>query len=163
VKDVLQEGAAIRLALEGISHAYDGVAVLHDVTLELARSEVTCLLGPSGCGKSTLLRIAAGVDRQDRGRVLVDGRVVSDGAAHLPPEVRQVGLMFQDFALFPHPRRTWPSGWAGRWPSAAPERRRCSSGWGSPGTGRSIPTSCRGASSSVWRWRGRWRRGRASS
>jgi iron(III) transport system ATP-binding protein len=104
VKDVLQEGAAIRLALEGISHAYDGVAVLHDVTLELARSEVTCLLGPSGCGKSTLLRIAAGVDRQDRGRVLVDGRVVSDGAAHLPPEVRQVGLMFQDFALFPHLR-----------------------------------------------------------
>ncbi len=104
MKDVQQEEAAIRLALEGISHAYDGVAVLRDVTLELARGEVTCLLGPSGCGKSTLLRIAAGVERQDRGRVLVDGRVVSDGAAHLPPEVRQVGLMFQDFALFPHLR-----------------------------------------------------------
>ncbi len=104
MKDVVQEEAAIRLVLEGIGHAYDGVAVLHDVTLELARGEVTCLLGPSGCGKSTLLRIAAGVERQDRGRVLVDGRVVSDGAAHLPPEVRQVGLMFQDFALFPHLR-----------------------------------------------------------
>ncbi|HSF90641.1 MAG TPA: ABC transporter ATP-binding protein, partial [Paracoccaceae bacterium] len=58
--------------------------------------------GPSGCGKSTTLRIAAGVDRQDSGRVLLDGRVISDDDFHLPPEKRSVGLMFQDFALFPH-------------------------------------------------------------
>jgi iron(III) transport system ATP-binding protein len=93
---------AAGLALTGIGHSYDGVRVLDDVTLELAPSEVACLLGPSGCGKSTLLRIAAGVERQDTGTVAVDGAVVSDAARHLPPERRGIGLMFQDFALFPH-------------------------------------------------------------
>ncbi len=72
------------------------------VSLEVSPGELVCLLGPSGCGKSTTLRIAAGVERQDAGSVSVDGRVVSDEAVHLPPEERSVGLMFQDFALFPH-------------------------------------------------------------
>ncbi|MEM0944098.1 MAG: ABC transporter ATP-binding protein, partial [Pseudomonadota bacterium] len=58
--------------------------------------------GPSGCGKSTTLRIAAGVERQEAGRVTVDGREVSGPGHHAPPEDRAVGLMFQDFALFPH-------------------------------------------------------------
>ena len=98
----LRPDAAIRLTLSGISHAYDGVAVLDDVSLALRRGEVTCLLGPSGCGKSTLLRIAAGVERQAAGRVAIDGRSVSEAGLHLPPERRAVGLMFQDFALFPH-------------------------------------------------------------
>jgi iron(III) transport system ATP-binding protein len=94
----------VRLALSGVSHGYDGVRVLDDVSLELRSGEVTCMLGPSGCGKSTLLRIAAGVERQDEGAVVVDGRVVSDATRHVPPEARQVGLVFQDFALFPHLR-----------------------------------------------------------
>jgi iron(III) transport system ATP-binding protein len=94
--------ADTRLELEGISHGFDGVRVLDDVSLGLCSGEVTCLLGPSGCGKSTLLRIAAGVERQDAGRVLVDGRVVSGDTSHMPPEGRSVGLIFQDFALFPH-------------------------------------------------------------
>jgi len=94
----------VRLAMTGVSHAYDGVPVLDDVALELRSGEVTCLLGPSGCGKSTLLRIAAGVERQDAGVVEVDRRVVSDAAGHAPPETRRVGLVFQDFALFPHLR-----------------------------------------------------------
>ncbi|MFO1106859.1 MAG: ABC transporter ATP-binding protein [Amaricoccus sp.] len=93
---------AIRLALDGIGHAYDRVPVLEDVSLQLDQGQLTCLLGPSGCGKSTLLRIAAGVERQNRGRVLIDGLPVSDARRHLPPEARAVGLMFQDFALFPH-------------------------------------------------------------
>ena len=63
---------------------------------------VTCLLGQSGCGKSTTLRIIAGVDRQNSGRVLIDGDLVSDDRHHMPPERRPVGLLFQDFALFPH-------------------------------------------------------------
>jgi len=91
-----------RLELDRIARSFDGNQVVADVSLTLEGGQVTCLLGPSGCGKSTSLRIAAGVDRQSRGRVLVDGREVSGDTIHLPPEKRSVGLMFQDFALFPH-------------------------------------------------------------
>ncbi len=96
------DAVAPRLEMTGIGHAYDGRPVLEDVSLQLMAGKVTCLLGPSGCGKSTLLRIAAGVDRQDRGTVALDGRVISDARGHLAPEKRGVGMMFQDFALFPH-------------------------------------------------------------
>ena len=94
--------AAPRLEIEGICRHFDGLAAVEDVSFSVRAGQVTCLLGPSGCGKSTTLRIIAGVERQDAGRVLVDGQVVSDGRRHLPPERRQIGLMFQDFALFPH-------------------------------------------------------------
>ena len=102
MKDYRTDPAEVRLSLRDIRHAFDGARVLDGVSLDLRPGEVTCLLGPSGCGKSTLLRIAAGVERQDEGSVAVDGRVVSEGRTHLPPEKRAVGLMFQDFALFPH-------------------------------------------------------------
>ena len=102
MKDIRPDADGVRLVLSGISHGYAGTPVLRDVSLELAAGEVTCLLGPSGCGKSTLLRIAAGVERQAEGSVVVAGRVVSDAARHIPPEGRGIGLMFQDFALFPH-------------------------------------------------------------
>ncbi|MEL6235311.1 MAG: ABC transporter ATP-binding protein [Pseudomonadota bacterium] len=98
---MVEQGAA-RLTLEGISRVYDGRGVVRDIALSVAAGQVTCLLGPSGCGKSTTLRIAAGVERQSTGRVLLDGQVVSDDHRHDPPETRSVGLMFQDFALFPH-------------------------------------------------------------
>lgn len=91
-----------RLVLDGISRVFDGVAVVDDLSLEVSAGEIMCLLGPSGCGKSTTLRVAAGVERQDTGRVLLGGEVVSDSRIHNPPESRSVGLMFQDFALFPH-------------------------------------------------------------
>ena len=60
------------------------------------------LLGHSGCGKTTLLRIAAGVDVPSSGRVLLDGREVASPNVFVPPEKRSIGLMFQDYALFPH-------------------------------------------------------------
>jgi iron(III) transport system ATP-binding protein len=91
-----------RLALRRVSKDYEGEPAVRDVTLAVHPGEVLCLLGPSGCGKSTLLRIAAGVDRQTAGEVEVDGATVSDARRHAPPEARAVGLMFQDFALFPH-------------------------------------------------------------
>lgn len=94
--------APARLALENIARVFDGRRVIDDLSLEIVEGEVLCLLGPSGCGKTTTLRIAAGVERQSAGRVLLDGKVVSDNAVHEPPERRSVGLMFQDFALFPH-------------------------------------------------------------
>lgn len=102
VKEFRPVPDGVRLALSGIRHGYGGLPVLDGVSLDLRAGEVTCLLGPSGCGKSTLLRIAAGVERQDAGKVSVAGRVVSDDTRHVPPEGRGVGLIFQDFALFPH-------------------------------------------------------------
>ncbi len=91
-----------KLELKNITRSFDGQRVVNDLSLALHAGEVVCLLGPSGCGKSTTLRIAAGVDRQNAGQVLLDGVVVSDDRGHMPPEKRSVGLMFQDFALFPH-------------------------------------------------------------
>jgi len=76
--------------------------VVQDVSLTVAAGQVTCLLGPSGCGKSTTLRMIAGVETPDSGRILIDGAEVFGPTTNLPPEARGVGLMFQDFALFPH-------------------------------------------------------------
>ncbi|KZM49821.1 ABC transporter ATP-binding protein [Labrenzia sp. OB1] len=93
---------AAGLVFEGVSHDYDGVASVRDLSLSIAPGEILCLLGHSGCGKTTLMRIAAGVERQSHGRVLINGRETSGDSLFLPPEKRGVGLMFQDYALFPH-------------------------------------------------------------
>ncbi|MFV2001915.1 MAG: ABC transporter ATP-binding protein [Paracoccaceae bacterium] len=91
-----------RLEVRNLSRHFDGRAVVDDLSLQVMPGQVTCLLGPSGCGKSTTLRVIAGVDRQDSGAILVDGHLISDDAHDLAPEERSIGLMFQDFALFPH-------------------------------------------------------------
>jgi iron(III) transport system ATP-binding protein len=91
-----------RLEARGLSRAFAGRLAVADVSLTVAAGQVSCLLGPSGCGKSTTLRIIAGVERQDRGEVLTDGRLIAGPDDALPPEARGIGLMFQDFALFPH-------------------------------------------------------------
>jgi iron(III) transport system ATP-binding protein len=90
------------LRLEGIRHRFGAHVVFEDLDLRVGPGEIVCLLGPSGCGKTTLLRIAAGLERQERGTVHFNDRIVSNGSVHVPPEQRNVGLMFQDFALFPH-------------------------------------------------------------
>ena len=91
-----------RLEIEHLTRRFGGRSVVDHVSLRVMPGQVTCLLGPSGCGKSTTLRCIAGVDRQDSGRILVDGELVCDGERSVPPEGRSIGLMFQDFALFPH-------------------------------------------------------------
>ncbi len=91
-----------RLEVQDLIRSYSGRAAVDRVSLQVMPGQVTCLLGPSGCGKSTTLRCVAGVDRQDSGRILVDGEVVCDGSFSVPPEGRPIGLIFQDFALFPH-------------------------------------------------------------
>ena len=93
---------APRLELRQVTRRLGGQAVVDDVSLEVAKGQVTCLLGPSGCGKSTTLRVIAGVDMQDTGEIWVDGALVCDTVFRVPPERRAIGLMFQDFALFPH-------------------------------------------------------------
>ena len=91
-----------RLEIRNISRQFNACMAADDVCLSLQSGQVTCLLGPSGCGKSTTLRIVAGVERQDSGEIHVDGVLVCDGTSSLPPEHRNIGMMFQDFALFPH-------------------------------------------------------------
>jgi len=90
------------LSIVGVSHAFGAKAVLHDVALEVATGELVCLLGPSGCGKTTLLRLAAGLEELQAGRIAIAGNEVAGPRRSLPPERRNVGLVFQDFALFPH-------------------------------------------------------------
>jgi len=93
---------AARLTFDDLSRRYGATLALDHVSLDIAPGEILCLLGPSGCGKSTLLRISAGVERPSAGRVLLDEQEVGGPERFVPPEKRGVGLMFQDFALFPH-------------------------------------------------------------
>lgn len=87
------------LQLTDISKSYNpSTAVLSAINLTVNAGEIVCLLGPSGCGKTTLLRIVAGLEQADRGTVVFDGRDL----AQVPVHKRNFGLMFQDFALFPH-------------------------------------------------------------
>ncbi|MFN7011768.1 MAG: ABC transporter ATP-binding protein [Allorhizobium sp.] len=93
---------AARLSFEAIRHGYHGRETLRGVSLTAEPGEVLCLLGPSGSGKTTLLRIAAGIEAQASGRLLLNDREVAGPSVFVPPEQRGIGLMFQDFALFPH-------------------------------------------------------------
>lgn len=90
------------LTLEHVSHSYGEVVAVDDLSLEIAPQELVCLLGPSGCGKTTALRLAAGLEPLQSGRILMDGKPVADTGVDIPPEDRSVGLVFQDYALFPH-------------------------------------------------------------
>ncbi|MGO4571438.1 ABC transporter ATP-binding protein [Microvirga sp. 2TAF3] len=97
-------GASIpaQLTFDNIVQTYGDLRVLDRVSLTVEPGELVCLLGHSGCGKTTLLRIAAGVETPTSGRVLMDGIEVSGPNAYVEPERRGIGLMFQDYALFPH-------------------------------------------------------------
>jgi len=94
--------AVPRLEITDLRRSFDGRDVVDGVSLRIMPGQVTCLLGPSGCGKSTTLRMIAGVEMQDSGTIHVDGKLVCDTIFRIPPEQREIGLMFQDFALFPH-------------------------------------------------------------
>lgn len=94
------------LDLDDISLGYDtrgGLRmVVTDFSLHLARGRTACLLGPSGCGKSSILRAIAGFEPLRSGSIALGGIALSRPGFALPPERRQVGMMFQDYALFPH-------------------------------------------------------------
>lgn len=90
------------LYLRNVRFGYGRDPVLNGVTLAVAPGEIACLYGPSGCGKSTVLRVAAGLEKITRGAVELGGAVLSSPSAHVPPEKREIGLVFQDFVLFQH-------------------------------------------------------------
>lgn len=91
-----------RLTFEDVSLSFGPIPAVRNVSFDLVPGEIVCLLGPSGCGKTTLLRIAAGIERPQAGRVLIDNLEMAGPKHFVPPEKRNIGLMFQDFALFPH-------------------------------------------------------------
>jgi iron(III) transport system ATP-binding protein len=93
---------AASVSVRDLVVAYDGTPVLHGVSLEVPSGSVLALLGPSGCGKTTLLRSIAGLERPVGGEVAVGDRTLSDASAFVAPEGRRGGMVFQDWALFPH-------------------------------------------------------------
>ena len=93
---------AARLTFENVERRFGDSMALAGVSLDIEPGEVVCLLGPSGCGKTTLLRITSGIEKPSKGRVLINESEVAGPNRFVPPEKRNVGLMFQDFALFPH-------------------------------------------------------------
>lgn len=90
------------LFINQVTVGYEGIAVVHDVSLHLGNGQIGCLLGPSGCGKSTLLRAIAGFEPIMDGNISMGGQVLTDVSTQLSPEKRQIGMVFQDLALFPH-------------------------------------------------------------
>jgi iron(III) transport system ATP-binding protein len=90
------------LEVENLRHAYGQQEVVRGLSFSLARGAIGCLLGPSGCGKTTVLRCIAGFEGIREGEIRLAGKVVSGRGVMLPPERRRVGMVFQDYALFPH-------------------------------------------------------------
>lgn len=90
------------LELRNVSRVFSDTAGVHNIHFAVEAGEIVCLLGPSGCGKSTTLRLAAGVERLDAGTIHIGGEIVDGQGRFVPPELRRIGLMFQDYALFPH-------------------------------------------------------------
>lgn len=91
-----------RLELSGVRKRFGDTEVLRGVDLVVSPGNTVALLGPSGCGKTTLLRTIAGLEKIDAGRIELDGRPLSAPGVEIPPERRGVGMVFQDWALFPH-------------------------------------------------------------
>ncbi len=81
---------------------FEDQPVVQNVSLSVPPGQILVLLGPSGCGKTTTLRLIAGFEQLDNGRIEIDNQLVADGSRHVPPEKRRVGIVFQDYAIFPH-------------------------------------------------------------
>jgi iron(III) transport system ATP-binding protein len=90
------------LTLHDICHTYGDRVIVDHLNLSIAAGDICCLLGPSGCGKTTVLRCIGGFERLSSGLITIDGHLVSGTGRHVPPERRRIGMVFQDYALFPH-------------------------------------------------------------
>jgi len=90
------------LEIRNIRCGYDGETVVDNFSLNLRDTTLNCLLVPSGCGKTTVLRAVAGFEPLTKGEIVLDGKVISSAGFTVPPERRGIGMVFQDYALFPH-------------------------------------------------------------
>ncbi|EZQ14036.1 iron ABC transporter ATP-binding protein [Halopseudomonas bauzanensis] len=92
----------IVLELNNLACGYAGHKVVQELSIHLRAGDIGCLLGPSGCGKTTTLRSIAGFEPVSAGEIRLDGQVLSSPTHNVPPEQRRIGMVFQDYALFPH-------------------------------------------------------------
>ena len=90
------------LELRNVGHVFGDIVAVDDFCIDIKSGEVVCLLGPSGCGKTTALRVAAGLETLQHGEVFTGGNCVAGNGVNVPPEKRGIGLVCQDYALFPH-------------------------------------------------------------
>jgi len=98
----MHNAPAAVLTLKHVRHMYGDRATVDGLSLELPAGRICCLLGPSGCGKTTVLRCIGGFEPLAGGEILIESEVVSGPQRHVPPEKRRIGMVFQDYALFPH-------------------------------------------------------------
>jgi len=96
------EDAETVLELDDVTRRFDDETAVESLSLSVRRGELLTMVGPSGCGKTTTLRLLAGLDQPSEGTIAIDGDPVAGGDTFVPPERRDVGIVFQDFALFPH-------------------------------------------------------------
>ena len=99
---IVKTSSSRQLVVRGVTKRFEGESVLRGVDLTVEKGDSVTLLGPSGCGKTTLLRAIAGLDRPDAGTISLGGRVLANGDRFVAPERRRIGMVFQDWALFPH-------------------------------------------------------------
>jgi iron(III) transport system ATP-binding protein len=133
----------------GVHYAGRPKPAVDSVSFSLQAGEIGVLIGPSGCGKTTLLRAVAGLEQAHAGTITLDGQLVSSPAAHVPAESRRIGMVFQDYALFPHLDVARNVGF-GLMHLPAPQR--------GARIAQVLELVGLPASSSAWRWQGHWRR-----
>ena len=90
------------IEIRELSLSIEGLSILNNISFNLGEIDIACLLGPSGCGKTSLLRCIAGFEKPNKGEVLIKGVITSKSNHHIPVEQRNIGMVFQDFVLFPH-------------------------------------------------------------
>ena len=92
----------MRMELSAVAKSFGSTRAVAGVDLEVGEGELVAVLGPSGCGKSTLLRLVAGFERPDAGEIVIGDERMAGGGVFVVPEKRRIGMVFQDYALFPH-------------------------------------------------------------
>jgi len=90
------------LKIDNLYHKIKNNYVLQNISIELQEDKIACILGPSGCGKTTLLKLISGLEKTQKGKIFIKDKLVSSPTKHIKTEERNIGFLFQDFALFPH-------------------------------------------------------------